>query len=284
MKKLYRVVIVLVSLGAIPFFARTVYSTITTIQNAVQLNFLLIPAFFLILSTLLIKAARFYFIILEKRMGLRDFVQTYLGTTLVSILFPFKSGELFRAFVYGEKLRQFNTGILLVLIDRYFDTIPLVVLLLGIMLRGGTASSMVWILTVFIVLITLLYFIFPSSYRYLNRFLIANENTEKGLIVLEWLRKLNKGYQGLKELIQGREIFLLFLSVCAWVSEYCALFCLTEGLGQNFEPGSFVLYMSSILTGNMEEFGILYIGINSVVLAFGALLLFVAKPIRKKKG
>lgn len=283
MKKLYRIVICLVFLGSIPFLVRTIYSVIMTMRNVRQLTFFLIPAFLLILGTLLIKAVRFYFIILEKRMGLDDFVQTYLGTTLVSILFPFKFGEIFRAFVYGKKLRQFKIGILLVLIDRYFDTVPLVAMLLGIFVRGGNVSSIVWILTAFIVLASLMYIIFPSSFRYLNRFLISNENTEKSLIALEWLSKINNGYQGLKELIHGREIFLLFLSACAWISEYSALFCLARGLGQTFGPGSFVLYMSSIFTGNMGEFGSLYIGVNCIFLVFSGMLLFIAKKIRRKK-
>ena len=283
MKKLYRIISVVVYLCALPILASPLFGVVTAMRTAGQFSFFLAPAFLLIVCTLLIKAARFYFIVLEKRMGLLEFTQTYLGTTLISVLFPFKSGELFRAFVYGEKLRQIKVGILLVLIDRYFDTVPLVVLLLGIVIRGGNASSIVWVLAAGMVLITMLYVIFPSSYLYLNHFLIANEDTKKSLIALELLKKVNDGYMSLKELIRGREILLLFLSACAWVSEYSALFCLAKGLNLDFGPGSFLLYMSSILSGQVGNFGRLYIGINSALLAVSGVLMFAIRLVYRKK-
>ena len=77
-----------------------------------------------------IKALRLCIILLEKRLALANFIRLYIKTTLINLVFPFKLGEVFRMYCYGTEFRNYKRGFLLILIDRYFDTLPLLLLLL----------------------------------------------------------------------------------------------------------------------------------------------------------
>lgn len=216
---------------------------------------------------LLTKAVRFYFIILEKQPGMGRFVRLHLKTTLVSLLIPFKAGELFRMYCFGTALGSVRTGFFLTLVDRYFDTVPLLLLLTGAAAVGGSrVPGLVWCLFLFMALATVAYAVFPSTYRYLNRFLIVNTVSGKGVAALKWLRRMKGWHSYIRELVGGREAVLILFSCFAWGAEYAALFCLAEWAGEYFSPGDFFDYINSVLTGGVSDLGRMYIGISSVLL------------------
>ncbi|MGI5948007.1 MAG: lysylphosphatidylglycerol synthase domain-containing protein [Lachnospiraceae bacterium] len=232
----------------------------------------------------IIKALRLYFLMLETRPTVTRFLRTYIKTTLVNLVLPFKLGEFFRMYCFGHELKNYKTGILLILTDRYFDTIPLVIILLGFIIFGKESPRGVIItLVLFLLVVTILYSIFPSTFRYMNRFLIMNTNSDRGIQALELLKKMQHWYSYIQELIIGREIILLILSGLAWVMEYGALYCLITGIGHKFSTTEFVTYMDSIFAGNVSEYVGLYLGINAVVLVMMAVVAYGRNFVTRKK-
>ncbi len=248
------------------------------------------PIFFLSLISILIvhsiKALRLYFIMLETRLSITSFLRVYVKTTLVNLVLPFKLGEFFRMYCLGHELKSFKTSILLILVDRYFDTIPLVILILGFTLLGqGSLKGVVIILIGFLVVITIAYAIFPSTFAYMNRFLIINTNSERGLIGLKLLRKMRYWYFYIQDLIKGRELILLILSSLSWAMEYIALYSLIRGIGHMFSVTDFITYMDSVFIGSISEYINLYIGISAAILV-GIIAVVYGKSfvVRKRKS
>lgn len=215
-----------------------------------------------------IKALRLYIILLEKRLALANFIRLYIKTTLINLVFPFKLGEVFRMYCYGTEFRNYKRGFLLILIDRYFDTLPLLLLLLvSTAGQQNRVSGVVAVLCIFIILLTIFYWIFPSSYKYLNRFLIMNIESDRGIFALDMIRKAQNWYLYAKELIRGREAILLVLSGCAWLAEYAMLYCLVIGSGRIFKAENFVSYMNAVFTGKSNEYVDIYICMSGLILA-----------------
>ena len=214
-----------------------------------------------------IKALRLYFIMLEKRLTVTRFLRVYVKTTLVNLVLPFKSGEFFRMYCLGHELKNYKTGFLLILVDRYFDTIPLVILMLGFTLLGqGDLKGIVVILIGFLTVVTITYAIFPSTFAYINRFLIINTHSERGLMSLELLRKMRYWYSYIQELVKGRELILLILSSLSWAMQYIALYSLIKGIGHTFSAIDFIAYIDSIFMGSISEYINLYVGISVAIL------------------
>lgn len=233
---------------------------------------------------LALKAARFYLVALETRPELRGFAGLYGKTTFVSLLLPRKSGEFYRMYCCGRMFGGMRAGCLAVLADRYFDTVPLLVMLTGAAVTdGGRAVGLVWFLGIFITLATAAYLIIPSACRYLNRFLIRNSMSRRGIAALGWVRRVRewRGYIG--EMIEGREGLLLLLSVCAWLAEYAAVRCLARGMGAVLRPGDFTDYLNVILAGGENSLRDIYAGGSVLLLALMAIFWPGRFPGRRKR-
>lgn len=233
----------------------------------------------------IIKALRLYFLMLETRPTVTRFLRTYIKTTLVNLVLPFKLGEFFRMYCFGHELKNYKTGILLILTDRYFDTIPLVIILLGFIIFGKESpKGFITALVLFLFIVTIAYSIFPSTFRYMNRFLIVNTNSERGIRALELLEKAKYWYSYMQGLLIGREVILLILSGLAWFIEYGALYCLIKGIGHEFSTAEFVAYMDSIFVGNISEYVGIYLGINAVVLVIMAVVVYGRNFVTRKRN
>lgn len=217
------------------------------------------------------KSLRLYLIILEQRIPIKFFFKQYIKTTLVNITLPIKSGELFKLYCYGTELNNYKISLLSILIDRYFDSIPLIgmLVILTSMSGMGKVSLVLWILLIFFLLLTILFFIFPSTYCYLNKFYIMNIHSIYGINTLKVLDTLNTWYLYVKKLIRGRAVLMLLLSGIAWVMEYTVLLCLSFAIGIDFSTDTFINYMNSTFTAD----GNLYVTIYTAVSAFIFLLL-----------
>lgn len=268
----------------IAFFIQSFFQNLRSLYGKETITIVFAGAFAGIVIVHLFKGIRLYFLVLEERPTVARFLKLYVKTTLVNLVFPFKLGELFRIYSFGHEWKNYKAGLLLILVDRYFDTIPLFLLLMGFTISGkGTLYGIVVVLTVFIAVVTVMYFIFPSTYKYLNRFLIVNTNSERGLYALAILKKIRYWYLYVKELINGRELILVVLSVCAWLVEYGSLYCLISGLGYSFEPSYFLDYMNSVFSGHSGEHVSQYVGVSAWVLAIVSLLVYGRQFIKRKR-
>ena len=78
----------------------------------------------------LIKMMRLYLIVMDRKVSFDRFVPAYLRTTLVNLVIPYKIGEIYRIVVFSRISGGFKTGFFSVLIDRFFDTLALCLILL----------------------------------------------------------------------------------------------------------------------------------------------------------
>ena len=67
------------------------------------------------------KFIRIYFILLEERVTLKEMVKMYVKTTFVSIVLPYKLGEIYKMYLYGYQIKNYTKGVIAVIIEKFFD-------------------------------------------------------------------------------------------------------------------------------------------------------------------
>jgi len=76
------------------------------------------------------KILRFYFFIIDRKVCFRKFIALYSLTSIVNIIIPFKIGELFRFAAFGFFLKNLQVTLLMIITERFFDSIVIFLLLL----------------------------------------------------------------------------------------------------------------------------------------------------------
>lgn len=115
----------------------------------------------------LIKASRLYLILYEYNIDICTYTKIYCKVTPVSLVFPFKIGEFFRMYCYGTELESMVKGIVIIIFDRFMDTLALVtILLLVIMFNGGHISLFTYLLFLFLISILIIYLAYPGIYKF----------------------------------------------------------------------------------------------------------------------
>ena len=202
---------------------------------------------FLIIHT--IKMFRMYLVLLEHRVDFKKFIFAYLGTTLVNLIIPFKLGEIYRMFVYSRMTGNAGTGIAGTLVDRFFDTAALVLILIPLhVLYPCKISGVSVFLAVFVILTVFVYMIFMPAYGYLNKYIIINRDSKNSMAVLRFLEVLRSAYDYVKRLVSGRYAIIILMSFAAWVLEGGLLFVIAWITGLSYNAGVFSDYITSIMS------------------------------------
>lgn len=226
---------------------------------------------FLVIHT--IKMFRMYLVLLEHRVDFKKFIFAYLRTTLVNLIIPFKLGEIYRMVVYSRMTKNAGIGIAGTLVDRFFDTSALVLILIPLhVLYPDKISGVSVFLAVFVILTVFVYLIFMPAYSYLNRYIIINRDSKNSMAVLRFLEVLRSAYDYIKRLVSGRYALIILMSFAAWVLEGGLLFLIAWITGVDFNAGVFSDYITSIMStarNALQEkytvFSIVIIAICSVV-------------------
>ncbi|MBQ7563715.1 MAG: hypothetical protein IJT16_06970 [Lachnospiraceae bacterium] len=215
------------------------------------INFLtgVLPILLLYLLIHLFKMMRMYLVLIDQKIGFLRFVFAYCRTTLVNLAIPFKLGEVYRVAVFYRLSKSMEVGLLSVIVDRFFDTLGLVLIMLPLqLLYPDTVSSVSVFFVVFLAVIVFIYCIFPPTYRYLNRYIIINRGSPRSMAVLRSLSTLKVWYTYVKQLVSGRYAILLLMSLAAWAAEGGLIAILWRLLfGEGFEARVFCDYIASIL-------------------------------------
>lgn len=202
---------------------------------------------FLLIHT--IKMFRMYLVLLEHKVEFRRFISAYLITTLVNLIIPFKLGEIYRMFEYSRMTGNPGTGIAGTLVDRFFDTMALVLILVPLhVLYPEKISAVSVFLAVFVIFITFVYMIFIPAYSYLNKYIIINRDSNNSMAVLRFLEVLKSAFDYVKRLVSGRYALIILMSFAAWVLEGGLLFVVARILGIEFNAGVFSDYITSIMS------------------------------------
>lgn len=195
----------------------------------------------------LFKLMRLYLVLMEHRIPLGEFLLLYFRTTLVNLIIPFKLGELYRFEEISRKTRLWQVGVLSVLVDRFYDTAALFVLLLPVDLvtRRGV-SFITGVFFAVLLLASFVYLAIPGTYAYLNRYLIMRKSSPRSMAALRGLDVIKNWYDFTKNLIKGRAALISFASFLGWIAEIAALKAIACYLGQPFGLQDFTAYVGSV--------------------------------------
>ena len=200
----------------------------------------------------IVKASRFYLALYGQNITPSVYIKTYCKVTPISLLFPYKIGELFRMYCYGRTIGNMLRGIIIVLLDRFIDTAALLTILVAMLIwEGGRLTALVYILIAFILLLLFIFFAFPATYLYWKKYLLRADATVAKNKMLRTLAYLNRIYREVENVIKGRGGLLYLLSIIAWAIEIggvCIIKRLQEDQGALGEK--ILQYLSSALTGN----------------------------------
>lgn len=216
-----------------------------------------------------VKSMRLYLIVIDEKIPFRRFLLLYSLTTLVNLVVPYKLGEFFRIFVFIRATGDKKIGFLSVLLDRFFDTVALVLILLPYeLLTNGSVSSSTLLLTVFVVVLVFVYISFPSFYTYLNRYIIMNRTSKGAMGSLKMLELVKSGADYVRRLIHGRYALLTICSFVAWLLE-CGILHIMSGLWKIEEGNNISSYIQSIISSGksvlMNRY--VYFGVAMMIIA-----------------
>lgn len=220
-----------------------------------------------------IKLMRLYLVVMEKHIPIKRFIPAYLRTTLVNLIIPYKLGEIYRIGVFSRITGQFNVGLFSVLIDRFFDTLALIIILLPYQCLSGKGVSVpVALLTVFLLVLIFAYIMFPSAYGYLNRYIIMNRSSKSSMAALRGLEVVHDWYIYVKNLVSGRYGLLMLFSLSAWIVEMLVLFGISNIFSSKFSVSDFGDYISSILSNTRSPLNTLYTVLSIIVILIACVI------------
>lgn len=217
----YKIINFIVLLVTAVYF---VYKLCTKFTFMTELDSILVILFATVLVHLL-KGFRLYIILCESDISLSTFVKTYCKVIPVSMILPYKLGELYRMYCFGVEVKNYVEAVVVVLFDRLADTLGLVTLMFTLSVMFGVpATPLLMVLTGALVVLFVLYFSFPGIYKFWNHHLLEGRSTERRLMVLHFLSVINQFYREIRKVSQGRWIVLFVLSGLAWICETGTIF------------------------------------------------------------
>ena len=225
-----------------------------------------------------LKMLRFYLVLLEQKPPLRSFLFLYLKTTFVNLLIPFKLGEVYRAYCVTRLTGCVQIGILGVVLDRFFDIFSLLVFLLPYdLLNFGRPTLLTGILVAFLAVVMLLYHMFLPTYGYLNRYMIRNSRTKRGIYILSVLEMLRGWYDYIRDLLKGRQYMIVLCSAFGWMAEALLLQILMALHKKSFGFDGFAAYISSIFSAEKGALLRDYSRADMAVLGAAILIMYLVR-------
>jgi len=237
----------------------------------------LVPLFLLGFTVVhLSKMMRLYVVLLEQKIEFKRFVLTYLKTTFVNLLIPFKLGEIYRIYCFSRETKVFQIGLCSVLVDRFFDTAALLLLLIPFELFiTGNVTLVTGILTIVSVLAIFVFAVFLGIYRYLNRYIIMNKTSKRSMTALKSLEVTKEWYDYVKNLVAGRYALITLLSCLAWLVEIGVLWCLASICTIKFGISAFSDYIAAIFMSGSSQLLRMYTLVSLDILAILTMIAFV---------
>lgn len=228
----------------------------------------------------LFKMMRLYLVLMEHKMPFLRFVLLYVRTTFINLAIPFKLGELYRMEEIARETKIWQVGILSVVIDRFFDTVALTLILLPIdLLIREKLSALTLVFLLCIILLVFAYLVFPASYGYLNRYLIVKHSSKKSMLALKGLDVAKIWFDFTSQLIKGRFALILSASFLGWTAELGVLTLVARKKELAFTLADFVPYMEANFLRGSSALLVAYTQIGLGVLFVGAVVGYLMKMV-----
>ena len=193
-----------------------------------------------------VKAIRLYLALYGTDISRSACMKLYCKVTPVSVVLPWKLGEFFRIYCCGSELKSLLKGVVIILLDRFFDTIALVTMMLFLwLLWGGSLPMLVYGFLVFLALVVLVYLGFPGMHEVWKKYLLSSKATAHKLQLLKLLDAASRIYKEIRGVLHGRGSLLYILSILAWGTEIGSLYLLRS---PGEDPGETVsAYLSAAM-------------------------------------
>lgn len=230
-----------------------------------------------------IKALRLYFELYGTGIDFKIFAQTYCKVTPVTMIVPWKAGELFRMYCYGYCIGDLAKGVVVILLDRFMDTVALLTMIgLVWMFNGGKPLGIVFIFAVFLILLVFIYCAFPGVYVFWKMYLLRNRASKRTIWGLERLEDMYKLYEMVTDVVKGKGVVLYFCSLMAWLVEIGSIFIVSGITLSERINVSILQYLTSAVTGadvnNLKRFIVVSIIIQIMFyIVFHGVTLFVGR-------
>lgn len=255
-------------------FIDKLYSIFNTITFA-NLHLILIIMVLSFISYL-VRSIRHYIMIIDISYSFKNFIPIYCKMTLIHLILPYKLGEFYRLFVISKYVNNSTKGVVSIIVDRFFDTIPLFFIYsISIIFFNIEFSLTIYIVFLFLILGVFTYLTFSACYKYLNEYLITSKTTKNKLKLLSILDYLNEIHSDVKLMFNNKSYILLILSFISRICEYLSLMLIAKFLSIQYSLNVFITYLENIFLGKVDDFILSYFIVGVIILAFSTITLNV---------
>lgn len=249
-----------------------------------QFNTSLILFLFVVIFVHMIKALRLYIAFYGTDISNIEYIKTYCKVTPVSILLPFKFGEIFRIYSYGYLIDNYLKSTVIILLDRFMDTVALLSIMVFLAtMNGNSLRFFVYLLIIFTLILFFLYKVFPSIYRYWKDYFLQGKATKNHLWCLDKLEILNKLYTEITEIIKGRGIILYLLSIFVWLTELSNLIIIKEKVVASTNENILAYLLSALELTKSAEMN-KFIAISVALLIVVYLMIKFIELVKRKRA
>ena len=150
------------------------------------------------------------------------------------------------------------------------------------MITKEQLSTITIILFVFVILITIVYIAFESTYVFLNKYLIINKNSEFAIKCLKFLEETNEIYALIKNMISKREILITIFTLLSWICEIIFVFVIFKFMNiGDLKLNGFIAYINNSFLGVQNILSNYYIDTTVFVIVLFAIIACINKVIKK---
>lgn len=232
-----------------------------------------------------IKALRLYFAMFGKNISFRQHMEQYCKTAVVSMILPFKLGDIFRAYCYGYYFCNYLGGAALIVLDRFTDTLALVTVMLVLQsARVSGAAPLLYVLLAVLLGLLVCYKIFPGMYHYWKKYLLRINASRRRNRMLQFIEYADYAYKELETAVRGRGFIAYMLSLAAWAAETAGLVISGSMLSVREAGPALSEYLTAVLAGMGPAGQNRFVSVSAVFMAVCCLLVHVIRIGRERMG
>lgn len=234
---------------------------------------------------------RLYVILLDFERSLARVAKLYGTLALVGRMIPLKLGEGFRFIELSRTVGNMRTALVVIAIERYFDALTLLWLLLYAfifdpLIPADTAMLLI-VLSVVAILGSLAYRGLSGFARYLRFLAATRSRSEKGIAALRLAGSLDRVAEDVGGILRGRAVILAVLSLAVWAFEVAtmglAVAAMSEGDGSFL--GSLLRGLNALLVaGESGSAAGAYFALTFLVVLAAGLPLTIGYAIARLRG
>ncbi len=232
-----------------------------------------------------IRIFRIYILLVEDKKKVKDFIKIYFTSTFVNNVLPFKIGEIYMILSFSRALKNIKNGIVLILLNRFFDALILLALsIVPAFMYGEYSQYNIYVfLFVFIFVAISIYISFEGTYKYFNRLILTKSKRPRGVAYLNILDKFNEIYNDIKHMIRGRGTILFSLSAIIWILEYNFVKVILKIFNVPFDYKKFIQYIDNAFFGIYNNISTTNFT-NIILLLISIILIYILSQFRRSRN